>query len=81
MLLSAGQVNDICIAEEMMKDQEGLLFLGDKGYDSDAFIDFLVKKGFFPVIPSRHSRKEPRAHDSEIYKNRNWVERLINRVY
>jgi transposase len=53
--------------------------LADRGYDADHFVERIGALGAEAVIPSRTSRKEPREHDRELYKDRNKVERLIGR--
>ena len=54
--------------------------LGDKGYDSNAFVEQIIGLEAEAVIPSRKSRKEPREHDAELYKERNKVERFFGRI-
>ena len=54
--------------------------LADKGYDSDAFVQTITDSGAEPVIPSRKNRKKPRDYDKELYKERNLVERLFQKL-
>ena len=54
--------------------------LGDKGYDSDAFVERVEALEAAAVIPSRKRRKQPRAIDRELYKDRNKVERFFGRI-
>ena len=54
--------------------------LADKGYDSDHFVGVILENGTIPVIPSRRNRKEPRDYDKELYKERNLVERLFQKL-
>ena len=54
--------------------------LADKGYDSDAFIEVIRGSGAEPVIPSRCGRIYPRSYDCELYKERNLVERLLQKL-
>lgn len=54
--------------------------LGDKGYDSDAFVGRIEGGGAEAVIPPRTNRKGPRAYDEHVYKERNKVERFINLI-
>ena len=63
-----------------MSDQEGDAFIGDKGYDSNAFVQYLEQKGIQVVIPPRSCRNNPRDYDKELYKERNLVERFINKI-
>jgi transposase len=52
----------------------------DKAFDSDAIRKALADRGIEAVIPPLACRKEPIAYDAEKYRQRNKVERLINRV-
>jgi len=79
-LLTAGQLHDVSFAEEMMMGQKSESFIGDKGYDSDDFVEYLEQKGIQVVIPPRSSRNNPRDYDAEVYKERNIVERFINKI-
>lgn len=54
--------------------------LADKGYDSQDFVDAAEEAGMVPVIPSRRNRIEPRAYDPVLYRERNQIERLFNRL-
>ena len=51
--------------------------LADKGYDSDALIETLEKRGITPVIPPKANRREPRKTDFALYRERNLVERFF----
>ena len=48
--------------------------LADKGYDSDAIIDFIYDKGGEPTIPPKPNRKIPRRCDWWLYKELHLVE-------
>ena len=43
-------------------------FIGDKGYDSDAFVQAIEARGMEAVIPPRSNRTEPREVDWFVYK-------------
>lgn len=53
---------------------------GDKGYDSTALRAALRRRGIEPVIPSRSNRLRAIAFDKERYRERNVIERCINRL-
>jgi transposase len=53
---------------------------GDKGYDSAAIRAALRRRGIQPVIPSRSNRKRVVALDKARYRERNIIERYINRL-
>lgn len=61
-ILTGGQSSDIGQAENLLTltPEGATALLGDKGYDSDAFIQRLSGKGIEPVIPSRSNRNNPR---------------------
>ena len=39
-----------------------------------------VELGYIPVVPPKSNRREPWGYDKELYKLRNEVERLFNRI-
>ncbi len=54
--------------------------IGDTGYDADRIRQELLVRGVLPVIPANPVRKEPAPLDRELYRLRNRVERLVNRL-
>ena len=54
--------------------------IGDMGYDADRIRQELLSRGIPPVIPSNPVRKEPLPLDRELYRLRNRVERLNNKL-
>jgi transposase len=52
----------------------------DKAFDSDAIRQCLAERSIEAVIPSLACRKEAIPYDAEKYRQRNKVERLINRL-
>jgi transposase len=54
--------------------------IGDAGYDADRVRQELLLRGVLPVIPPNPVRKEPAPLDRELYRLRNRVERLVNRL-
>ena len=61
-----------------MPDAEEVV--GDKGYDSWAIKDKVVESGRPAYIPSKKNATEPWPIDEQAYKERNRVERLINKL-
>jgi transposase len=53
---------------------------GDKGYSSPTARRRLRRRGIVPVIPSKRNQKRQPGSDREAYRERNRVERLINRL-
>ena len=54
--------------------------IGDTGYDADRAREALLLRGVLPVIPANPVRKEPAPLDRGLYRLRNRVERLVNRL-
>lgn len=79
-IVTPGQRADITQAEALVGPYEVDAVIADKGYDSDAFVAFVEAKEAEAVIPSRRNRKEQRDIDDNLYKDRNKVERFINRI-
>ena len=78
--LTGGQRHDITQAEALIEGIENAAVLGDKGYDSETFIQAITQQNCTPVIPPRSNRKQPREYDVEIYKERNLVERFFRKL-
>ena len=54
--------------------------LGDKGYDSDAFLQSLQIRAIKAVIPPKSNRIVKRDCDFALYRERNLVERFFNTI-
>jgi transposase len=54
--------------------------LADKGYDSDRFRTSIAEANAQAVIPSNRSRSRAIPYDQHLYKERNLVERFINKI-
>ncbi len=79
-LLTAGQASEYRQANALIEGFEAEYVLADRGYDSDQFIEAIRSTGAIPVIPPRRHRKESRQYDRDIYKERNLVERLFQKL-
>lgn len=53
---------------------------GDKGYSSKTVRRYLAKRGIGAVIPRRKDEPQQRHFDRAAYRERNRIERLINRL-
>jgi transposase len=53
--------------------------IADKGYDSAPLRQWLQQRGCQAVIPPRRNRKILYPYDAILYKQRNVIERTINR--
>ena len=54
--------------------------IADKGYDADHLIGRIAGAGAEVVIPPRRNRRDQRAYDIHLYKERNRIERFFNRL-
>lgn len=79
-ILTAGQRSDYTQAEALLENQSAEAVLGDKGFDSDSLVQTIEAMGAEAVIPSKKNRKTPRPHDEHLYKERNLIERLFNKL-
>jgi transposase len=79
-IFTAGQVADICQAECLIDGFSFENLLADKGYDSDRFRASIADAGAEAVIPSNRSRSRAIPYDKDLYKERNLVERFINKI-
>lgn len=80
LLITAGQASEYGQANALIEGFDADYVLADKGYDSNSFIEAIEVSGAIPVIPSRSNRNEVRDHDKHIYKERNLVERLFQKL-
>ena len=78
--LTPGQRHDIAEAEALIVGYNSEHVIGDKGYDSDEFIDVIEANGAIAVIPPRRNRGAQRTYDRHLYKERHLVECFINRI-
>jgi transposase len=81
-ILTAGQGSDIGQAEALLKltPAGARTLLGDKGYDSDAFIQAIQEQGMQAVISPRSNRMAPRDCDWFVYKERHLIECFFNKI-
>lgn len=84
MELSAGPRNDAPVGEAMLQGldpRDGITHAAlDKAYDSHPIRTLLNAKGINPVIPPKANRVELIDYDKQLYKQRNKVERLFNKI-
>ena len=80
MLITPGQRNDIVEAEALIIGYDSEHVIGDKGYDSNDFIDVIEANGAMAVIPSRSNRVDQRTYDEHLYKERHLVECFFNKI-
>jgi transposase len=78
--LTPGQTADVTQAEALLENHDINIVLGDKGFDSKKLVDYIEERGGQALIPPRSNVKEQREVDPIVYKERNVVERFINRI-
>ena len=75
-ILSPGQASDYTEAAVLIADLPAGHVLGDKGYDSKALRDAIIKQDAIVVIPPR--KTSPQVHyDYALYCERNLIERFF----
>lgn len=76
LIASPGQRNDIAFAHDLIDGIEPEATLADKGYDAD----HLAESGAEVVIPPKRNRKVQRSYDTDLYKERNIIERFFSKL-
>jgi transposase len=79
-ILTGGECHESSQGEALLGEQVGEYVLGDRAFDSDDFIAFILDHGATPVIPSRKNRKNPREYDAWRYRERALVECFFNKL-
>lgn len=91
-ILTPGQAHELSVAEHLLPASplasgrvgrprwRPARVVGDKGYSSPRFRRFLRQQGIRVTIPHRSDQPRHGAFDRAIYRLRNLVERLINRL-
>lgn len=91
-ILTPGQRNETVVFEQLMEQgavnypgpgrpkQRPQRVAGDKGYSSQSNRGYLRRRGINYTIPRRSNENRTGPFDKELYKKRNRVERLINRL-
>ena len=80
LILTAGQASEYGQANALIEGFEACYVLADKGYDSDCFLQKIEAIGAKAVIPPKTNRLVQREYDQVIYKDRNLVERLFQKL-
>jgi transposase len=91
-VLTSGQTSDVKGFEQLNQGgkvkpraqgrpkQRPDYFIGDKAYDSNSIRQTLRRQGTTPVIPKRKNAKRKPRFNRGLYRERNQIERLINRL-
>jgi transposase len=78
--ITPGQRSYYVKALEMIENIPMKALLADKGYDANYIADAVLKIKAEVVIPPRSKRKNPREYDVDLYKERNIIERMFNKM-
>jgi transposase len=78
--ITAGQRSDYIKALDLISGKNMGALLADKGYDANYIVEAAHLMNAEVVIPPRSSRKNPREYDEELYKERNLIERMFNKL-
>ena len=79
-ILTRGERHDMTQAESLLAPFDFDAVIADKGYDSDPLRELLAAQQIEVVIPYRSYRRQPRDYDRIRYRERNIVERFINKL-
>jgi transposase len=78
--LTPGNTNDHKPARHCLEQMPAARYvIADKGYDSAPLRQWLEQLGCQSVIPPRRNRKVLYPYDASLYRERNIIERTINR--
>jgi len=78
LLLSPGQASDMSAVPQLLTGlPTAVTVVADRGYDSNAVLDLIIRSGAQASIPSCSRRLIRRSVDPAIYRQRNLVERFF----
>jgi transposase len=80
LILTGGQTSDSTQAIPLLEGFEFDGVIADRGYDADKILEFIEENEANTVIPSTKNRIVQRDTDWYTYKDRNLVERFINKI-
>ena len=78
--LTPGQRSDCTQTELLLEPYKPAAVIADKAYDTKDIALLIESLGAQTVIPSRRNRLIIREIDTNLYKDRNKVERFFNRL-
>ncbi|RWQ13722.1 MULTISPECIES: IS5 family transposase [unclassified Mesorhizobium] len=78
--LTPPQASDLGQAGPLLDQVNPQALLADEAYDADALIQTLKDRRITPVIPPKANRLIPRQTDFALYRERNLVEPLFNKL-
>ncbi len=78
--VTAAQESGIAQAEALQADHGPEAVIADKGYDKQALVRVIERRGAKAVIPTRKVCKEPRGLDRHTDRERNLSERFWSKA-
>lgn len=78
--ITGGHESDCKHAVEVLSGQNAAVVLADKGYDTNEIVNTIEDMGSVAVIPPRSRRLKQRDYDRHLYKERNAIERMFNKM-
>jgi transposase len=76
----AGEISVYRCALALIDSMKTDTLLADKGYDANYIVEAAQNIEAIAVIPLKSNRIIHREYDKELYKERNFVERLFNKL-
>jgi transposase len=80
LIFTGGEASDCTQALALLDGMKTRAILADRGYDADYIVDAANAMGAEAVIPPKSNRKVVRLFDKDLYKARNLIERLFNKI-
>ena len=80
--LTPGEAADCKAYDDLidLPEQQPKALLADKAYDSDAIRADLKQRGIKAVIPPKSNRTTTIRYDKQLYRERNWIERVFGHL-
>ena len=78
--LTGGPEHDVTQAEELIGGLDTEYVITDRAYDSNQFLESIIRSGAVPIIPPRSNRKAPHSYDEYLYRERHLVECFIGKI-
>lgn len=80
IILSAGNVHDSKLAEELLFGMEAKAVLADKGYNTKRIEAVIKEMNSEVVIPPFKNAVNPRNYDKHLYKERHVIECFFQKI-
>jgi transposase len=80
MILTGGQVHDATQAKVLLQGRKAKRVIADRGYVGTEIRSEILALGAKPVIPNKKNAVTLYPFSKKIYRERNIIERMINRL-